>query len=345
MALKNQKNFTAKIEGVGVSDIKGRIDYTLDELNERMECVNDVLEYGDMFYQEYYDKHCKVDITCDDYLLSEGNVSQSLESMANYILAKDPEYNKTEDNYYIREQELIKKNNKEDEFNGTDESLIEGLDVGEGFQPPKNNQNFKKLKKQSIDSSDLLRTDELGSVLRDYNSFLNLISKYTKKHYDSEGNIIHMPGKKAELYVYTKHHSAVRDDMIICKDSLMRTHGYNLRYFSESTMPDYSKIDMTNKEHLLGSWVQYSDRKVKSNGLLSFTPTDDYQDDFNCIIVDVQNLVDKAELTDVESEVLELYRKGLRVFQIVEELGLTKKKVEKALDRIANKVSNLAKKN
>ncbi len=343
MAFKNQTNFTAKIDGVDVHGIKSKLDYKVSDLDGRMKVVEEAVEYGDNFYNEYFAEHCATDITADDVLLSENNVVQSLESMANYLLAKDPEYNKTESSYFVLEDSMTSKLDKEDEFNRTDSSLIEGKN-DTVYVEPMNNTNFKKQKKQSITAKDMRRNDELGAVLRDYGVFLDLIQTYTKKNNGKNGERVqHLPGKKAELYVYTKHQSAIKDDMRICKDSLMKTHGYNLRYFSESTQPDYSKIDMTNKEHLLGGWVQYSENKVKSNGLLSFTATDDYQDDFNCILIDVENLVNKCKLTEFEIDVLEMYKKGMNYLAISKEMDVYDRKVDRALSRIADKVIEQAK--
>lgn len=336
MALTNQSYFTAKIGDVDLYSIKSMINYKIDSLEDRMKCVDIALAHGDIFYQEYFDKYCDPGITNSDMLLSDSNVVQSLESMANYILAKDEEYNKTESSYFVREQELNRKMLKEDEFDGTDTSMLEGSEDNPEFIETKNNQNFKKSKKQSIKSEDFKRDDELGFILRDYNNFLELIAKYTKKDSKAEG-------RKADTFTYKKHQGAIKDDMIICKDSLMRTHGYTLKYFSESTQPNYDMIDLSNVDHLLGGWVEYSNGKGKSNGLLSFTPTDDYQDDFNCIIVDLQNLINKIELTELEENTLELYRYGLGVTEIGRDLNLHHEKINRTLKGIAKKVSKKAK--
>ena len=342
MALKNQAYFTAKIDDVDVHSIKSMINYKIDSLEDRMKCVDIALAHGDKFYQEYFDKYCDPAITNSDMLLSESNVVQSLESMANYILAKDDEYNKTESSYFVSDHELDRKMRKENEFDNTGTSLIVGKDETVSiYEEAKSNQNFKKSKTQTIKPSDFERDDELGSILRDYNTFINLISNYTKK--DKVTGETKKIDKKANLYTYSRQHSSIKDDMIICKDSMMKTHGYNLKYFSESTQPDYDMIDLSNVDHLLGSEVEYKDTTIKSDGLLSFTPTDDYQDDFNCIVVDVQNLVDKTDLDEFELNVLELHRSGMRVYNISQELNTYSDKVTRAINRIAKKVSQKAK--
>lgn len=342
MALKNQSYFTAKIGDVDLYSIKSMINYKIDNIEDRMKCVDIALAHGNMFYQEYFDKYCDPGITNSDMLLSDSNVVQSLESMANYILAKDDEYNKTESSYFVSEHELDRKMRREDEFDNTGTSLIVDKDETVSvYEEAKSNQNFKKSKTQTIKPSDLERNDELGSILRDYNTFINLISNYTKK--DKVTGETKKIDKKANLYTYSKQHSSIKDDMIICKDSMMKTHGYNLKYFSESTQPNYDMIDLTNVNHLLGGEVKYSNTTIKSDGLLSFTPTDDYQDDFNCIIVDVQNLVDKTDLDEFELNVLELYREGMRVYNISQELNTYSDKVSRAINRIAKKVSKKAK--
>ena len=342
MALTNQSYFTAKIGDVDLYSIKSMINYKIDSLEDRMKCVDIALAHGNRFYQEYFDKYCDPGITNSDMLLSDSNVVQSLESMANYILAKDDEYNKTESSYFVSEHELDRKMRREDEFDNTGTSLIVDKDETVSiYEEAKSNQNFKKSKTQTIKPSDLERNDELGSILRDYNIFINLISNYTKK--DKVTGETKKINKKANLYTYSKQHSSIKDDMIICKDSLMKTHGYNLKYFSESTQPNYDMIDLTNVDHLLGGWVEYSDGKVRSNGLLSFKPTDDYQDDFNCIIVDVQNLIDNCDLNNFQMDVISLYQEGLKPSDIERELNTTRKKVRVALDTVAKKVSKKAK--
>ena len=342
MALKNQSYFTAKIGDVDLYSIKSMINYKIDNLEDRMKCVDIALAHGDKFYQEYFDKYCDPAITTGDMLLSDSNVVQSLESMANYILAKDDEYNKTESSYFVSDHELDRKMRKENEFDNTGTSLIVGKDETVSiYEEARSNQNFKKSKTQTIKPSDFERDDELGSILRDYNTFINLISNYTKK--DKVTGETKKIDKKANLYTYSKQHSSIKDDMIICKDSMMKTHGYNLKYFSESTHPDYDMIDLTNIDHLLGSEVEYKDATIKSDGLLSFTPTDDYQDDFNCIIVDLQNLVDKTDLDEFELNVLELYRGGMRIYNISQELKTYNNKVARTIENIAKKVSQKAK--
>lgn len=343
MTFKNQTHFTAKINNVDVFSIRSMINYKIDTLEDRMKCVEIALKHGDIFYQEYFSKYCNTNLSTDDMLLSESNVVQSLEAMANYILAKDPEYNKTDNSYFANENELIRKSKREDEFNGTSASIIDGLELEKGNVEVKNESNFKKLKKQKITQSDLKRNDELGSVLRDYNTFLDLISKHTKTKGKSPDEVKKMKlKKKVDLHVYTRHHSNIKDDMLICKDSMMKIHGYNLKNFSESTQPDYSVIDLTNVNHLLGGWVQYTNGKVMSNGLLSFKATDDYQDDFNCIIVDMENLIKQCDLSEFQLEVLELYQNGLTAKAIADEFEVHNMKIERTLKSIAKKVSEKA---
>ena len=122
----------------------------------------------------------------------------------------------------------------------------------------------------------------------------------------------------------------------------MRVHGYNLKNFSESTQPDYSVIDLSNVNHLLGGWVEYDSGRVMSNGLLSFKATDDYQDDFNCILISLENLIAQCELSEFQLEVLELYQGGMNYLSIAKELGTYDRKVDRALKNIAKKVSERA---
>lgn len=342
MAFNNNGYFNAKIDGVDVYSIRSKINYNIDSYEGRVECVNRALEYGDNFYNEYFEKYCKSELSLDDNLMSDNNVVQSLEAMANYLLAKDPEPNKAEEPYFVNEQKLTRNMVREDEFDGTSKSRMEDFESEFDSGEVRSNQNFKKLKRQKICSEDLKRNDELGEVLRDYDTFLQLISRYTKKNNDEGLRVKHPIGMKAQRTVYTKHQGSVKDDMIIVKDSLMKTHGYNLKNFSESTQPDYSVIDLSNVDHLLGGWVEYDSGRVMSNGLLSFKATNDYQDDFNCIIISLENLIAQCELSEFQLEVLELYQGGMTIKAISDEFKVHHTKVERSLKNIAKKVSERA---
>ena len=330
MALTVQQYFTSSINGVTVNDIKNKLDYkNKHTYNDRLDVVKDALSYGDDFYQQYFDNHFNACINNSDFLLSDTNICKSLESMATYLLMSDDIKN-SEDNFVARQEQLEKRMSKENEVSS--DGFVNLLEEAE---EEVNTSNYKKKKVQTITSKDLNRDDELGDLLRQYQSFLNDI-KYKLK--DDNKHL-----RKRPRFIYAVHSGGVHDDMIIVKESFMGIHGYKLKHYSvESQLPDYDSIDYTNVRHLLGANIKSDEKSVKAKGLLFFMPTEDYQDDFNCILVDLQDIIDKANLTDFEKDVLELNRLNLSRVDIAKELETYDAKIKRTMELIAKKVSKQA---
>lgn len=331
MSLTVQQFFTSDINGVTVNDIKNKLDYkNKNTYEDRLDVVKSALEYGDDFYQQYFDNHFDVCINNNDFLLSDTNVCKSLETMATYLLMSEDVKN-IEDSFVARQEQLEKRMSKENEVSA--DGFVNLLDDVEEEKP--NTSNYKKQKVQTITSKDLNREDELGQLLRQYQDFLNRI-KYKLK--DDNKHL-----RKRPRFVYAVHSGGVRDDMIVLKDSLLGVHGYKLRHYSvESQLPNYDAFDYTNIRHLLGASLSSSEKTIKAKGLLFFTPTEDYQDDFNCILVDLQNIIDKTDLTDFEKDTLELSRLNLSRVDIAKELETYDSKIKRTMSLIAKKVSRQA---
>lgn len=333
MALTVQQFFTSSINGVTVNDIKNKLDYkNVHNFNDRLSLVNETLQFGDEFYQQYFDEYFDVCISNDDFLLSDTNVCKSLETIGTYLLMSEDVKNENE-NFAARQQQLEKRMSKENEI-GTD-GMTDLLENAEDEDEFKDNSNYKLEKIQTIKKEDLNKQNEMGELLKQYQAFLDDIQYKLK-----QGNS-HLRLKPR--FIYTTHSSAVKDDMIILKESFMGIHGYKLKHYSvESRTPDYDAIDFTNVRHLLGATLASSNRNVKAKGLLYFKPTSDYQDDFNCQLIDLQNIIDKTNLTEFEKDVLELNRYSLSNVDIASELGTYDTKVKRTMKTIAKKVSKQA---
>ena len=88
--------------------------------------------------------------------------------------------------------------------------------------------------------------------------------------------------------------------------------------------PDYDMLDMFDKN------------VVKE--LLKMKKEIDLQDDLSCILVDLDNLIERVEFTDRQKEVLELWRKGLGINTIAKELGIKQNTVSKTLERAVESI-------
>ena len=94
----NNGFFRGSIGGKTILDYKNKLDYNIESLDERKDMIKELLslEYvdgvefsNDEFWNEIWDMGvCKAGINTDESLWSETNVSLTLESMSNYLLAK-----------------------------------------------------------------------------------------------------------------------------------------------------------------------------------------------------------------------------------------------------------------
>src|SRR5699024_11566820 len=134
-----------------------------------------------------------------------------------------------------------------------------------------------KSKDQTITSKDLSRTDFLGTVLRDYKAYLEFLRNIPKDSHNYK------------RFVVDRIKGSVKQDMIDAKDGLLRVHGYNLRYFSESTEPYYDAINLGDPEQLIG-FKDNTLEKIRSNegnvivrGLRSEEHTSELQSRFDLV--------------------------------------------------------------
>ena len=135
----------------------------------------------------------------------------------------------------------------------------------------------------------------------------------------------------------------VKKDMILAKDSLMKIHGYSLRYFSESTQPNLDVIDFANYNHLKGYSLDYSNPHFnRVDGLLRFKFNGDFQNDFQCILYDLDNLIERTEMTDRERECLKYYRNGLTNVAIADIIGNDESSVRQSIEAAIKKVNHKA---
>ena len=189
-----------------------------------------------------------------------------------------------------------------------------------------NKSNYKKAKDQKITSSDLKRNDYLGDVLRDYQTYIDVLNN-----------------SNMQAYKRNRLKGEVQRDMILSKDALLRVHGYQLRYFSESTKPNLELFDFADFNQLKGYTVEGVDpHYTKVDGLLRMRFNGDFQDDFQCILYDLDILIEKTKLTERERECLNYFRNGLTNVKIGDIIGVDEKSIRRSIDSAIKKVNKKA---
>ena len=349
MAFTTQPNFIGVLDGVNVNELNKKIDYTKTKLDERKQIVEKILDETN-FYEEYFSNHFKADINAGDYLSTEINVCQSLEKMANYLL-NSKEIKEEEDNektkyiFHTDEKYFKKKVDREqsvDQIAKTEnsdhsETVIHFLKRDEG--------NFKKEKAQTILTSDIKpgkinSKEEIEQVIEVINEYKQFYDRITKKLVNKE--------KDYNRYILTKVKGQLTDDIIYTKDHLLGIFGYNLKNgVKETTQPSLDIFDFTNWNHIYGKEITFvssnpnkkdKEHTVIAKGLMFFKPTDDFQDDFNITLIDLQNTIKKANLTEEEKQILDLAQRGLTLEEIAREFKTYHMKISRTLKRIANKI-------
>ena len=343
----NKMFFNEKIDGKTVNDFR-KLDKSKKTLNERKEILEQKLNSSE-FFIKYFDEVYNPNIKSTEALSDSDAVCKALENMGTYLInceeskELDRLEKETEGNYKIFTRRLEEYTNRENvsihDFNGDQRNIVESERIE--FIPPKDTSNKVKPKEQKITSKDLKEQSELGSILRDYNTFLNVINDKMKQKIDSQ------------WFLLSKNKSSVMKDMIDAKNMIRGVWGYNIN-------PPITHAKSLGE----GNYFDFTDRSTIKYLLQMQKP--DVLEDLDMWIVwyEFHETISKADLTDEEISVYELLKLGYNFKDIA---GITDidynrvrlnvfnnicKKIEKVKNRydandleVANKIKERKEKN
>lgn len=334
MYLDNNNNFYGKIGGKHIGNFL-KFNYKLNTCEDRIAFVNEVLEMykvdGVEFYHEYFDevydqerKHSKIDLVIDKSksTYTTSNIASSLELIANYILAVDDVDDKVNYKIYTSE-ELFKRACQE--FNvindvakangGLDMKYEEegnkGVEAFPFFQLPK---NYKKVKDLKLEKEDL----EKYPPMKDYYEFYNYLKEESKRLWGTKNLSKEEMVRRGKI---KKLLPEIKKDMMDAKKQLQMPIIWKSP-LKDNGGADYDLLDMFDKE------------VVKE--LLRVHKGVDLQDDLSCILVDLENLINKIEFTDKQRKVLELWSNGLVTGEISKKLKLDPSTITKCLNGVVD---------
>lgn len=334
MYLDNNNNFYGKIGGKHIGNFLN-FNYKLNTCEERIAFVNEVLEMykvdGVEFYHEYFDevydqerKHSKIDLVIDKSksTYTTSNIASSLELIANYILAVDDVDDKVNYKIYTSE-ELFKRACQEFNVINDVAKANGGLDMKyeeEGnkdaeafpfFQLPK---NYKKVKDLKLEKEDL----EKYPPMKDYYEFYNYLKEESKRLWGTKNLSKEEMVRRGKI---KKLLPEIKKDMMDAKKQLQMPIIWKSP-LKDNGGADYDLLDMFDKE------------VVKE--LLRVHKGVDLQDDLSCILVDLENLINKIEFTDRQRKVLELWSNGLATGEISKKLKLDPSTITKCLNSVVD---------
>lgn len=319
----NRHIFNGRINGQSVHDFT--LDYSFDNLDKRLDYLINILDAikddsGRNFFEAYFDNYYKVIASMDDNLSENNNICKRLELMADYLLRSTEvrlarKNEETKYRFYVNKEEFLKRTNLE-----VSSDLVQYMGNGSqymAFLLPKAKKAAKKEKIQKILPKDLDRDDYLGDVLRDYQTFLDLINDNVAK-----GNM----RKRRASAIKGK----VNDDMLKSKDMLLGVFGYLLRNpLAESTCPDWDRFDYTNIDHI----------KIALNMDRDLDPNDDLSHIILDLKIAIKELVKAKKLTNRQIEILTLYRQGLGFTEIGKILNTSNVNIYKTIKTISKKIT------
>ncbi len=347
----NNNNFYGAIDGSRIYDFSRALDYKLNA-NERLELVEDILStdkateyFAEVFTQETNNK-VKLELKAkEDSLYSDSNIAKELSKMADYILFANKDKKDVEYKIYKDEQlfnKMVKEQSLDTDSQEETDNIIHFL--------LSSNKNYKKAIEQVITKEDIESIDEL----KDYDKMLQSITyrlkkislveklfsktnRFTKLEMLTEADIelIHNfnlePNElTVELYKtlerskeqLKKQSALIKQDMLDIKDSKLGTI-YFKQPLADSTQVDYDQFEWTNKTHIKELL------KVHNR---------DLQTDLGCLVVDLDNLIRDAKLSNRDSNILNLYREGLTLEAIGNRYSLSKQMIEHIVNRIINNI-------
>ena len=327
----NNGFFRGNIGNKTILDYKNKLDYNIESLDKRKEKIKELLSIqavdgvefsNEEFWNEVWDMGvCKEGINTDESLWSETNVCLTLESMANYLLAKHPKDKR--DNIKIYDSyELFKRAMQEQETIRKYGELEE-----DGVIIFRQKKNYKLDPKPSVTSKDKKRFEEIN----DYDNYKSyLISLRDNRELREElADKIDLNGSfkmksSSDVYRFTlKHLPLVSDDMLNVKLQRERAISWKSPLRDAGNEIDWDYLDMFDEEHVKALLAIPKDMEVASE-----------------VYITRDMLVEKADLTETQKNILTLWRRNKTLQNIADTLGMSHSNVKKHLDKIVTKVIN-----
>lgn len=345
-------NMNGEIKGKSIWNFVTALDWEIDNVEDRLNHVRKILgEYqvdGVNFYHEYFDEvfnqdnpHSKVNLilSTSSARYDESNISKALEIIESYILcSRDEIENRKKDKIVYKiynSKELLDRFKQEenltyklasvnsDRSNNCDKGDENKLDkefenVFAIFQLPK---NYKKVKDIVIEKKDF----ERFPILKEYQRSIDHMESKLQELMKIDLKKIKDKKVKDDIRnrknILKKNLRLLKLDMLDAKKMIERPIIWKSP-LKDSGCADYDALDMFDKE------------VVKE--LLRVHKGVDLQDDLSCILVDLENLINKIEFTDKQRKVLELWSNGLATGEISKKLNVKPNTVVSRLNSVVD---------
>lgn len=339
MAFSTHNIFKAELDGVTAYDLRKQIDYEHVELSDILSNVNTVLEESE-FFMQYFDGFYKTDLKKGDGLSDTNNICLLLEQLSNRILSsvenkqytieqREKDRITLEGTYpFLKERNVLeRKMNKEIKLS---EGEWEEKDAG--FTNPFKKENPRKPKVQTIKASDLVRQDEVGEILRDYQTYVDFLKGLMSDEESNRFEVSHILGE-------------INQDMILAKNQLLGVWGYNMSPSNEGGTPTVMTPNTNDLFHLTGGEFldeKTGERKV-AKGMLRFEVPKNPETEMEHAVFALRELVKMLHLSERDFEVIDMFSKGFKPCEIEKRFELPYTYSFRIVDSVARKIIKLHK--
>lgn len=242
--------FTGLINGQNI--VYDRIRYDIKGLDYRMNFVNYLLKKNDDFLVDYFDNRFVVNPTSWDGTSLENNVCQKLEQLATYLLSEVPEKkSKLEYKFYNGERNFENVLRKEYSLDKIVEDLSKNVshqtDGDVMYFLDREQNNYYLPKNIKLTPKDFERDDEVGKLLRQYNSLKQNLIEIKEKL--TNGTYRFKTNYKLNTFKIKYMLGILEGDMLDCKTFMDKTIMFN-DCLTGSNVSCWDEIDFFNPVHI-----------------------------------------------------------------------------------------------
>lgn len=276
----------------------------------------------------------KLCINTNEPLYSELPIAKTLEAFASNILNKDEEGIKDSENKKIKiytskeEFEKIEKEERKmyDMAVGNGADSVNTSNVNEEFIMFMLPKNYKKVK--TYDLSNIKRIDkEFGKeypTIHDYcEGYISLNTKRKELKEQLKTETKNKNELIKQIKMVSRQLGTIKTDINTCLMELVRPIIWK-QPLKDEGCPDYDCFDFFDKDH------------VKE--LLRIKRGNDFQNDLDCIVYDLEQIIGQCEFTDRQEEVLYFWRNGKTQEEIADILDVKQPLISNTINKIVNKI-------
>lgn len=317
--------FRGKLDGRLASDISKGIDFNKFPLEDRKIIVERKIEAVKGFYEEYNEKHHKVNKSMNDNTDAvDNNVFHEIEKLGNYLLGSNEireQLRKEKIKYTLLDSKsfedmIIKENN----YDVDDVNIANSMAV----LRPQSKAIYKSKTDYKITEADLEEDSECGQVLREYQKVKDYLNREMIKSKNKEFGA--MP-----LYKIKNNLGGINDDMILSKMALKKPI-VALKLVSSLTPVNLENIDYSDIKHI-ESIIKTIDLNMEL----------DPANDISILALDIKRAIESLYklniISSLDRKIVYEINSGATYVQLGKEIGMSNNGIKKRFLKVVRLVA------